>query len=73
MKTLKEVAIDETLQELQDSNQNFIDNPFRLGSMMYFECVREARRLVSEGRYRLTEVDKQIIETDMGEFEALYY
>jgi hypothetical protein len=26
MKTLKEVAIDETLQELQDSNQNFIDN-----------------------------------------------
>ena len=70
MKTLKEVAIDETLQELQDSNQNFIDNPFRLGSMMYFECVREARRLVSEGRYRLTEVDKQIIETDMGEFEV---
>ena len=26
--------------------------------------------MVSEGRYSLTEVDKQILETDIGEFEV---
>ena len=69
MKTLKELTIDETLAQLQESNTNILDNPFRLGSMMYFEIIKEARRLVSEGRYTLTEVDKQILETDIGEFE----
>lgn len=69
MKTLKEITIDETIAQLQESNTNILDNPFRLGSMMYFEIIKEARRLVSEGRYTLTEVDKQILETDIGEFE----
>lgn len=69
MKTLKEVAIDETIAQLQETKTNILDNPFRLGSMMYFEVIKEVRRLVSEGRYTLTEVDKNIIETDIGEFE----
>jgi hypothetical protein len=69
MKTLKEITIDETIAQLQESNTNILDNPFRLGSLMYFEIIKEARRLVSEGRYTLTEVDKQILETDIGEFE----
>jgi hypothetical protein len=69
MKTFKEVAIDETLSELQESGINLLDNPFRLGSMMYFEVIKEARKLVSENRYRLTEVDKQILETDLGEYD----
>ena len=69
MKTLKEITIDETIAQLQESNTNILDNPFRLGSMMYFEIIKEARRLVSENRYTLTEVDKQILETDIGEFE----
>lgn len=69
MKTLKEVAIDETIAQLQETKTNILDNPFRLGSMMYFEVIREARKLVSEGRYTLTEVDKFILETDIGEFE----
>ena len=37
---------------------------------MYFETIQIPRRLVSEGRYSLTEVDKQILETDIGEFEV---
>ena len=69
MKTLKEITIDETIAQLQESKTNILDNPFRLGSMMYFEVIKEARRLVSEGRYSITEVDKQILETDIGEFE----
>ena len=69
MKTFKEVAIDQTLFDLQESGTNLLDNPFRLGSMMYFEVIKEARKLVSENKYRLTEVDKHILETDLGEYD----
>ena len=70
MKTFKELAIDETLQSLQDSNTNLTDNPFRLGSSMYFEIIKEARKLVSEQKYRLTEIDRHILETNLGEFDV---
>ena len=70
MKTLKEVAIEETLDAMQSEGTNLLDNPFRLGSMMYFECINEARKLVSENKYTLTEVDKNILETDIGSFEV---
>ena len=50
MKTFKELAIRETLDELQISHTNLLDNPFRLGSMMYFEVINEARRLAKEQR-----------------------
>jgi len=70
MKTFHQIAISETLDTLQQEKTNLLDNPFRLGSMMYFETIKEARKLVAEGRYTLTEVDKQILETDLGEFEV---
>ena len=70
MKTFHQLAISETLDTLQQEKTNLLDNPFRLGSMMYFETIKEARKLVAEGRYTLTEVDKQILETDLGEFEV---
>lgn len=70
MKTLKEQALDTVIEELQESNTNFLDNPFRLGSLMYFETIKEVKRLVAEGRYNLTEVDKNILDTDIGEFEV---
>ena len=69
MKTLKEQAIDTVIVELQETNTNLLDNPFRLGSLMYFEVIKEAKKLVAEGRYNLTEVDKQILETDLGDFD----
>ena len=34
------------------------------------KCIREARKLVAEQRYRLTEVDFQVLETDLGEFDV---
>jgi len=70
MKTFHQLAIEETLDNLQESKTNLTDNPFRLGSMMYFEVIREARKRLEEGRWTLTEVDKHIIETDLGEFET---
>ena len=70
MKTFHELAIHETVDSLQETNTNITDNPFRLGSMMYFEVINEARKRLSEDRYVLTEVDKQILETDLCEFEV---
>ena len=70
MKTFKELAIKETLEDLQISETNLLDNPFRLGSMMYFEVIKEARRLAKEQKYRLTEIDGMILETDLGEYEV---
>jgi len=70
MKTFHQLAILETLETLQKDGINLVDNPFRLGSSMYFECINEARKLVAEQRYRLTEVDKQVIETNLGEFDV---
>ena len=70
MKTFKELAIRETLDEMQVNHTNLLDNPFRLGSMMYFEIINEARRLAKEQRYRLTEIDGMILETDLGEYDV---
>lgn len=69
MKTFKEQALETVITDLQESKVNFIDNPFRLGSLMYFEVIKEARKLCNEGKYHITEVDKYILETDLGEFE----
>tara|TARA_B100000768_G_scaffold58639_1_gene56710 strand:- start:1034 stop:1591 length:558 start_codon:yes stop_codon:yes gene_type:complete len=68
--TFKGMAIDETIADLQLTETNLLDNPFRLGSMMYFEVIKEARKLYAEGKYRLTEIDKQVIDTDLGEYEV---
>ena len=48
IKTFKDIAIDETLKDMQENKTNLLDNPFRLGSMMYFEVIKEARKLVAE-------------------------
>ena len=69
MKTFREVAIDNVLDELQETKTNVLDNPFRLGSFMYFEVIKEVRKRIEEGKYRLTEIDKNIIETDLGQYE----
>lgn len=70
IKTFKDIAIDETLKDMQENSINLLDNPFRLGSMMYFEIIKEARKLVAERKYRLTEIDGLILETDLGEYEV---
>ena len=68
MKPFKELAIQETLDTMQENQVNIFDNPFRLGSEMFFHTIQEARRLHLEGSYNPTAVDKNLLETDLGEF-----
>ena len=68
MKTFRHLAIEETVASLQENQINIFDNPFRLGSEMFFETIKEARRLHLEGKYIPTAVDKALLKTDLGEF-----
>lgn len=68
MKTFRQLAIEETVSSLQENQINIFDNPFRLGSEMFFETIKEARRLHLEGKYTPTAVDKALLKTDLGEF-----
>tara|TARA_B100001113_G_C21033350_1_gene589000 strand:+ start:375 stop:905 length:531 start_codon:yes stop_codon:yes gene_type:complete len=68
VKPFKSVVIEQTIQQLQETKTNIFDNPFRLGSEMFFWTIVEARRLHLEGKYIPTAVDKNILETDLGEF-----
>ena len=68
MKTFRQLAIEETVASLQENQINIFDNPFRLGSEMFFETIKEARRLHLEGKYKPTAVDNRLLETDLGEF-----
>ena len=68
MKTFRQLAIEETVASLQENQINIFDNPFRLGSEMFFETIKEARRLHLEGSYIPTAVDKTLLKTDLGEF-----
>ena len=58
----------ETLDAMQENKDSIFDNPFRLGSEMFFQTIHEARRLHLEGKYRPTAVDKNLLKTDLGEF-----
>ena len=60
--------IQETLDAMQENKDSIFDNPFRLGSEMFFQTIQEARRLHLEGKYRPTAVDKNLLKTDLGEF-----
>ena len=69
MKPFKSIAIQETLDSMQENEVNIFDNPFRLGSEMFFQTINEARRLHLEGNYKPTAVDNRLLETDLGEFD----
>ena len=39
MKPFKELAIQETLEQMQEDQVNIFDNPFRLGSEMFYRTI----------------------------------
>ena len=41
MKTLREQAVEVVLLDLQETKTNILDNPYRLGSTMYFEVIKK--------------------------------
>jgi hypothetical protein len=52
-----------------DNKIPLTENVFRVGSKMYFELYREARKLYKEGKLELQGMDKSLIEdTDIGTF-----
>ena len=49
----------------------FTENVFRPGSEMFFEIIKEAKRLYKEGKYEpKDEYEKDLLESDVGEFVA---
>ena len=70
MKTFKELAIKETLDEMQINHTNLLDSLFRLGSMMYFEIINEYEDSQKNKDIDLTEIDGMILETDLGEYDV---
>ena len=60
---------------MQEDQVNIFDNPFRLGSEMFYRTIEEARRLHLEGKYKPTPVDEHLLTTDLGEmveYEGAY-
>jgi hypothetical protein len=52
-----------------DNKVPLTENVFRVGSKMYYELYREARRLYKEGKLELQGLDKSLIEdTEIGMF-----
>jgi len=69
MKTFKEQAIDTVLDEIVETGVSLYDNPYRVGSQMYYEVFKEARNRLLEGKLRLSEINREILETDIGEYD----
>ena len=69
MKSFKEQAIDTVLDEIVETGASLYDNPYRVGSQMYYEVFKEARSRLLEGKLRLSELNREILETDIGEYD----
>jgi hypothetical protein len=69
MKSFKEQAIDFVLEDIIQSGQTLYDNPYRVGSQMYYEVFKEARQRLLEGKLRLSEINREILESDIGEYD----
>ena len=72
LKTIKLRTEEEELKEAVDYHlQNkisFTENTFRPGSEMFFEMIKEAKRLYNEGKYTpADEWEQDMLETDIGE------
>lgn len=59
--------ISEDLKYHIDNNIPISENLFRPGSEKYFEIIKEARKLRSEGQY-FNEEDNEILDSDLGKF-----
>ena len=59
--------ISEDLKYHIDNNIPISENIFRPGSEKYFQIVKEARKLRSEGHYN-NEEDNEILDSDLGKF-----
>ena len=60
--------IQEAIDFMEKHNIDFCENVYRPMSEKYFEFFREARRLYEQGEINVEGMNKQLLETDLGEF-----
>ena len=63
----KEIVIKEAIDWHLENKVPFFESVFRVGSNKYFELWREAREMYKKNLIQLHEVDRHLIETDIGE------
>jgi len=59
----------EAIEFMKKHDIEIVENVYRPLSEKYFEFFREARRMMQEGEMEFSGLDKQILETDLGEFD----
>ena len=62
-------AMTEAIEFMKKHDIDIVENIYRPLSEKYFEFFREARRMMQEGEVEFSGLDKQILETDLGEFD----
>jgi hypothetical protein len=64
----EEVTLEEAIQYHLENKISFTENVFRPGSDMFFEMIKEAKRLYAEGKYEpKNEWEKDMLESNIGE------
>lgn len=61
-------TVKEAISYMEERNLDFCENIYRPMSEAYFEFFREARRMYESGEINVEGVNKQLLETDIGEF-----
>jgi hypothetical protein len=65
---LESVSLEEAVQYHLENEISFTENAFRPGSDMFFEMIKEAKRLYAEGKYQpKDEWEADMLETEIGE------
>ena len=65
------VTVKEAVEYHLENKISFTENAFRPGSEMFFEMLKEAKRLYKEGAYEpKDEWEQDLLDSDVGEFAA---
>jgi hypothetical protein len=66
--TSEEVTLEEAIQYHVENNISLTENIFRPGSEMFFEMIKEAKRLYAEGKYSpKDDWEEDMLNSDIGE------
>jgi dephospho-CoA kinase len=65
---LESVSLEEAIQYHVENKVSFTENAFRPGSEMFFEMIKEAKRLYAEGKYSpKDDWEKDLLNSNIGE------
>lgn len=62
------VELSEGLQYHLDNKISLSENIYRVHSEQYYAMFREARKLLKEGKIEVDPMERELLETDIGEF-----